>query len=262
MFWPVTLLGAAAGWALASIPGALLGALLGQVLDRRLKLNSWSALRGRFRTATATVAMDDEELLFTLFGRLAKSDGRVLDAHIQLAREEMQRLALDDTSRRRAMDAFGRGKQGAHDLQEPLQQLRQRPERAEVLLRACWRMAWADGRVSAAEQQLIRQWARWLGWSPEGLRAMADEYRPTQQQQQRAPAAPAGDYQAALRLLGVQSGSEPAAIKQAYRRLLSQHHPDKLAGAGATPAQIRAATDRTGELHQAYELIRTRRGFR
>ncbi|MNY76158.1 DnaJ-like protein DjlA [compost metagenome] len=51
-------------------------------------------------------------------------------------------------------------------------------------------------------------------------------------------------------------------IKRAYRRLLSQNHPDKLAGSGASPALVRAATDRTRELHNAYNLIRERHGFR
>ena len=41
MLWPGTLIGAGAGFAIASIPGAMLGALLGQALDRRLHLQSW-----------------------------------------------------------------------------------------------------------------------------------------------------------------------------------------------------------------------------
>ena len=45
MLWPVTVLGAVTGLALASIPGALLGGLLGQVLDRRMRLSNWAALR-------------------------------------------------------------------------------------------------------------------------------------------------------------------------------------------------------------------------
>lgn len=45
MLWPGTLIGAGAGYAIASIPGAMLGALLGQALDRRLKLQSWAHLR-------------------------------------------------------------------------------------------------------------------------------------------------------------------------------------------------------------------------
>lgn len=254
VLWPVTLLGAVAGWALASIPGALLGGLLGQVLDRRLKLQSWASLRNLL----GSQRLGDDELQFMLLGRLAKCDGRVLQVHIQQARQEMQRLRLDGVARQRAMDAFGRGKRLMESFEEPLLGLRRRPERAEVLLRSCWRMASADGRVSEQEHRLIRQWGSWLGWTAEALTALADEYEPSRRVPEPTPA----DYQAALRLLGVQGSSEAAVIKRAYRKLLSQHHPDKLAGAGATPAQIRAATERTRELHQAYELIRLRRGFR
>lgn len=256
MIWPATLLGAAAGLALASIPGALLGGLLGHMLDRRMQLRSWVHLRQLLGWQSAP--MDDEDLLFMLLGRLAKSDGRVLDSHIQLAASEMQRLGLDEPARRRAMQAFARGKQASKELRAPLRALQARPERAEVVLRTCWRMAWADGRVSAAERTLIEQWGRWLGWKRTALEALADEYRA----QGQVPQPRGGDYQAALRLLGVQADSEPKLIKQTYRRLLSRHHPDKLAGAGATAAQLRAATDKTRELHAAYELIRRRHGFR
>jgi len=63
-------------------------------------------------------------------------------------------------------------------------------------------------------------------------------------------------------LLGVTASTDPEHIKRAYRRLLSRHHPDKVAGAGATPAQVREATDKPRELHHAYALIREYRGFR
>lgn len=254
MLWPVTILGIVAGWALASIPGALLGGVLGQVLDRRLKLQSWATLRALFWSPK----LDDDELLFMLLGRLAKCDGRVLQVHIQSARQEMQRLRMSGAARQRAMDAFSRGKQMSVEFEEYLQPMRRRPERAELLLRSCWRMAWSDGRVSEQEYELIQQWGSWMGWARDDLNALADEYEPSRRVADPVP----GDYQAALRLLGVSGHSEPAVIKRAYRKLLSRHHPDKLAGAGATPAQIRIATERTRELHQAYDLIRSRRGFR
>lgn len=100
MFWPLTLLGALAGLLLASIPGALLGGLLGQVLDRRLQLRSWADLRLRMG---GKPVLGEQELLFVLLGRLAKSGGAVRPAHIQQAREEMRRMQLDGPAQQRAV---------------------------------------------------------------------------------------------------------------------------------------------------------------
>ena len=121
MVWPGTLIGVVAGFALASIPGAMLGALLGQVFDRRLQLESWGDLRARLR---GDPAIEEQDLLFVLLGRLAKSDGRVQEAHIQQARLEMKRIGLDDVGARRAIAAFNRGKAGSDNLQPSLRVLK------------------------------------------------------------------------------------------------------------------------------------------
>lgn len=253
MFWPSTLLGALAGGLIASIPGALLGALLGQVLDRQLGLTSWAALRSRLRRSPP---LKGNVLLFVMLGRLAKSNGRVSPAHIQAARAEMQRLHLDERAQRGAIDAFNRGKTGADGLRAPLRQLADDPAQGRVLLQACWRMARAEGPVANREHELILLWGGWLGWTREAVAELDGGRR------QDAPISRSGAYQEALRLLGVRSDSEPEVIKRAYRRLLSRHHPDKLAGAGASAEQVREATERTRELHAAYALIRQKRGFR
>ncbi|ROQ46583.1 TerB family tellurite resistance protein [Pseudomonas putida] len=254
MLWPSTVIGAGAGFAIASIPGALLGALLGQAMDRRLQLHSWAHLRERLG---GRAVLRDDEVLFVLLGRLAKSEGRVVDGHIQQARQEMQRLEMSEPARLRAIAAFNRGKSGSERLHPHLRRLKQQPHAAEGLLRACWRMVWADGRVGRHERELLMQWGQQLGWSTTRVQALASDYEP-----HRAALGNQGiSYPEALRLLGVLPETEPVQVKQAYRRLLSRHHPDKLVGNGASPAQVRDATERTRDLHQAYAVVRKRRGF-
>ncbi|MBK5353830.1 TerB family tellurite resistance protein [Pseudomonas sp. TH41] len=255
MLWPGTLIGAGAGFALASIPGAMLGALLGQALDRHLRLQSWEHLREKLG---GRPVLRNDELLFVLLGRLAKCDGRVVDGHIQQARQEMHSLEMNEQAQLRAIAAFNRGKSGNDRLRGYLRRLSAQPFAAEGVLRACWRMVWADGRAGSNELQLIAQWGKWLGWTRRQVQALATDYEP----QKRSLVNNAPTYQDALRLLGVSATTEPAQIKRAYRRLLSRHHPDKIAGSGATALQVREATDKTRELHNAYKLIRDRRDFR
>ncbi|KQN50443.1 molecular chaperone DjlA [Pseudomonas sp. Leaf48] len=255
MLWPGTLIGAGAGFAIASIPGAMLGALLGQALDRRLNLQSWGHLREKLG---GRPMLRNDELLFVLLGRLAKCDGRVLGGHIQQARAEMRSLEMSESAQRRAIAAFNRGKSGRDRLRSYLRRLGAQPHAAEGVLRACWRMIWADGRAGGNELELISQWGKWLGWDAWQVQALARDYEP----QKRPLGNSTATYQDALRLLGVSATSEPAQIKNAYRRLLSRHHPDKIAGSGATAMQVREATDKTRELHNAYTLIRERRDFR
>jgi len=72
----------------------------------------------------------------------------------------------------------------------------------------------------------------------------------------QAPRKTGDELEAALQLLGVRRTDSLAQIKIAYRRQLSIYHPDKLIGAGAKPAQVQAATEKTRALHNAYALVR------
>jgi DnaJ like chaperone protein len=51
-------------------------------------------------------------------------------------------------------------------------------------------------------------------------------------------------------------------VKTAYRRLMNQHHPDKLVARGLPKSMIGVAEQRTREVRGAYERIRTQRGFK
>lgn len=255
MVWPFTWLGVIAGALLASIPGALLGGVLGQILDQHLKLTSWAAVRELLVGYRAAPNL----LLFMLLGRLAKSDGVVEPSHIQKARDEMRRLSLDSHAQRQAIEAFNRGKVGRQSFRLPLKRVKGLEAR-EQLLRACWRMAWADGKVGKAERELLNLWGQWLGFNVQQVNELGAAYAPNAKQTAAAVNNQAR-YRAALNLLGVSESCEKAAVKRAYRKLLSQHHPDKLAGAGASAERLRRASAKTSELHEAYQYVCKVRGF-
>jgi DnaJ-domain-containing protein 1 len=66
---------------------------------------------------------------------------------------------------------------------------------------------------------------------------------------------------AAYAVLGVTAQDEPDTIKKAYRRLMSQHHPDKLVSKGLPEEMMRIAAQKTREIREAYERVREARGF-
>ena len=59
------------------------------------------------------------------------------------------------------------------------------------------------------------------------------------------------------RVFGLTSDASDAEIDQAYRRLISQYHPDKLAG--VAEELRRQAEDKASEINAAYDRIKTLR---
>jgi DnaJ like chaperone protein len=63
-------------------------------------------------------------------------------------------------------------------------------------------------------------------------------------------------------VLDVAESASDAEVKKAYRRLMSQHHPDKLVSKGLPEEMIKVATEKTQQIRKAYERIKTARGMR
>ena len=62
--------------------------------------------------------------------------------------------------------------------------------------------------------------------------------------------------------LGISSTASDADVKKAYRRLMSQHHPDKLMAKGLPESMLKIATQKTQEIKAAYEKIKESRAMR
>ena len=66
----------------------------------------------------------------------------------------------------------------------------------------------------------------------------------------------------AYQVLGVAAGATDAEVTLAYRRLVSQNHPDKLVANGLPESMIEAAHERTRRILEAFEVVRSHRGMK
>ncbi|VDZ87493.1 Dna-J like membrane chaperone protein [Lelliottia amnigena] len=77
------------------------------------------------------------------------------------------------------------------------------------------------------------------------------------QQAQRGPT-----LEDACNVLGVKPTDDATTIKRAYRKQMSEHHPDKLVAKGLPPEMMEMAKQKAQEIQKAYELIKEQKGFK
>ena len=73
---------------------------------------------------------------------------------------------------------------------------------------------------------------------------------------------PATELKNAYAALGVSETDSDKALKSAYRKLMSQNHPDKLIARGVPEDMIKIATEKAQDISGAYDLIRKHRAQR
>jgi DnaJ like chaperone protein len=62
-------------------------------------------------------------------------------------------------------------------------------------------------------------------------------------------------------VLGVQPTDPDDVIKQQYRKLVQDYHPDKIISKGLPEEFVKFANDKFREIQQAYDTIRKERGI-
>lgn len=251
------IVGVILGWLLLHSPlGIFVGFMLGHLWDR-------GAMRMRMFAPPSPHAFVTP--LFGLAGAIAKSDGRVSEREIAAAENLMARLRLAPAMRADAIAQFKAGKQPQFELAAAIAQLRTwahgRRDLAWLLLDMLLEVVYADGPLAPDKLAIVHQLCAALGVSEHELAAMAAlrgyAYATRGGGYERAPPAPAGKDPYAV--LGLDSSASAAEIKRAYRKLMSQYHPDKL---GDVPEELkRRAGERAREINAAYETLRAKHGI-
>lgn len=258
--------------------GLLFGGLRGLVIGAALGYFARWALGSVLRTGLQNAQGRFLDTTFAVMGALSKADGVVTQDEIRAAERIFDMLRLSGEQREQAKTAFNRGKAPDFDLDAELEQFRgavgfgRGPLLRLFLQLQCMAVA-ADGTIHAAEHEMLVGIARRLGLTERDVAQLEALLRASA----AGRAGPQGGFGGAggpgvppsrARLedahtaLGLTPGASDAEVKRAYRRLVSENHPDKLASRGLPDSMRQIAEERTREINVAYELIKEARGIK
>lgn len=246
------------------LPGAIVGALIGFVLDN---------MRYSQRRSAVPEAGGFIRPLFALLGAVAKSDGRVSEAEIAIAERLMTRMGLEPAQRQEAIASFNRGKAAEFDVSPTIGELRDwvglRRDHAFPVLDVVIETVLAEGNPPPEKMAILRQLAFAMRVSDMELMALMAMKGYAWNAGSGPRAGNGGGYVPPHRssggpdpyaVLGVQRDADERSIKRAYRKLISEHHPDRL---GDLPEDMRKRAEaRASEINAAYERVKAEKGFK
>lgn len=246
---------------LLALIGLLIGGFRGLVIGAALGFAVGWGVRHALSKGLTLIQAQFHDTTFAVMGALCKADGVVTRDEISTAEAMFERLHLSPEQRESARTAFARGKAPDFDLDAEVSKLVRvargyRPVLSLFLQVQCAAVA-ADGDVHPAEHQMLVRVARLLGLTEADVAQLEAMLR-TGAPHGPSPQQKLEDSYAAL---GLTAASTDVEIKRAYRRLMSQNHPDKLAGKGLPESMREMAEERTREISTAYAVIKEARGF-
>lgn len=272
------LLGFIIGFRFGGFFGGVFGVILGHMVDKKIYN------LGSVKSSIFGKSMTRQELFlqtsFAVMGHLSKAKGRVTQEDIELAKNYMSQLQLDEHSRNIAQKAFSLGKEADFPIRQVIREFRSACDRRRDLLRMFLdiqiQTAFADGELHSNEKALLFVIADELGISHAQFESMLAMILASQQfasggyqqgygyQQsghQQGGYQQAQGYQsgaqidAAYQTLGVSKGDDKLTVKRAYRRLMNEYHPDKLVAKGLPPEMMEMAKEKAQRIQAAYDLI-------
>lgn len=266
--WWGKVFGAFFGYLIAGPAGALLGILVGNMFDKGMAALSpphWAKYRD-YRTSTQSIFF---QTTFAIMGHIAKSDGRISENEIDMAKRTMGEMRLNREQKKIAVDFFNQGKSSTYNVSKHLQELKMAcfgiPELLKLFMDIQYRCAHVDG-LTPNKIRVLDAVFRQLGFAP--LHRQHRFYEDFSS----GPYGSSGSYSKqpdmstthlaqAFAILEVNEKSSQAEVKKAYRRLISQNHPDKLIAKGLPAEMIKLANDKTQKITKAYQTICTSKGW-
>ena len=253
-------IGGTLGWLFGGPLGALFGAALGNYVEKGM---SGSKTPGNRRRAGMGA---DGSMAFcasaaAMFAKIAKADGVVTRTEIASVERAFSGLGFSEKARSYAIDVFRMAKDDAHAIEDYAREFASAVHSIEVrefLYELLWDIACADGRVDAAELDMLRRVTAPLGIHSYWFRVFAEERlrgRGGGAGRASGPAPERDKLAEAYALLGVSPDASDDEVKRAYRAKAKKYHPDALRAQGLPDEMVDRANDMMAKLNAAWNEI-------
>ena len=265
------LLGSIFGFMFGGVLGALLGFVFGHSFDTGLNnidgLNIGSSKTQQIKT-------EFFKATFSVMGHLARADGVVTPQEIKMATRLMDEMYLSGEQRMQAINLFKLGKQRDFDIDSTLKNLMLvcswRQDLLQIFMEIQFQAAYSDGDIKSQEKEMLMYLCQRLGFSRIDYNRFDALYGYRYNSQRESYDNYSSNYSAnvnssldkAYKILGIDDNEiTESTLKKAYRKLMSQHHPDKLIAKGLPDEMLKMATEKTQEIKWAYEQVRLAKGW-
>jgi DnaJ like chaperone protein len=233
-------IGAGLGWAFGGPIGAVIGLGLGWMYDsaQNIEINKGfqKSTRGDFAVS-----------LLVLIAAVMKADNKVMQSELNYVKEffvkkfgsssalEASRMLRDILKQNIPLEDISYQIRDRLDYQSRLE-----------MLHLLYGVAQADGTLHPSELRLINAIAGYLGVSYTDQQSLKNMFLP--------------DTDSAYKIIGIDRNASIDEIKKTYRKLAVEFHPDKV---GYLGEDIRKdAEEKFRKINEAYEKIKTERGFK
>ena len=224
--------GAAAGLLVGGPVGALVGAVAGHFLfDHQGDPG-----------VTFTIAV------IALAGKMAKADGEVSEIELLAFQRIFQVPPHEQANVQRIFNLARQDVAGYEAYAGQIARLFMgNPALLEDVLDGLFEIAKADGVLHPAESAFLERVSEIFGFAPNEFRRIrASHFAP--------------ELTDPYVILGVSYVAGDDEIKQTYRRLVRENHPDSLMARGVPEEFVKLANDKLAAINTAYDKIKTERG--
>ncbi len=249
-------IGAGIGAGIGAMVGGPLGAAIGGWLGHSLTRNETGLGHAGGGFMPGMGQQEAQSLffvaLFSMLAKMAKADGNVSSHEADLINDlARSQIRMDSEDRKAAATIFKNALNDNYSIYDYAHQYRQiagTPRMCEMVYRMLFAVAFADGDLHPAEDEILRSIPMHLGLDGSFYQILMDEFR--------GQTANIGE---AYKVLGCSPDSSDNEVKRAYRKLCMEYHPDKIAAKGLPEGFTQYADQQIRQINEAYSTIMDRR---